>query len=231
MGAMIRGVFPLIAYFCVGTVITLAAAYGYLRQSGKLDDERMFRIVSLLHGINLEEIAAAHANDQSDVPPEELSFDQQQEHLQVATLHLQAKKDDLENKLSEFDTQFKQLNTQTERYNLLRQEVETFLEQRKTEVLESGIVSVRTQLQNLIPKKQAKPLLLEMIKDDRTDEVILLLNGMSARSRREILRTFDAVEDIEMLYRIQQKMLEGDPEKSFIDGKLAELQQQKQRDR
>lgn len=230
MGVIIRLLFPLLAYLCVGTVITLGAGYGYLRHSGKLDDERMFRIVSLLHGIDLGEIAKAHANDQGDVPPEEISFDQRQEHLQVATLYLQAKKDDIDNQLNEFRTQFKQLDTAIGRYNELRDEIETFLEQQRNEVLESGIVSVRNQLQNLHPKKQAKPLLEQMIKEDRTDEVILLLNGMSARNRRDILLTFDDVEDIEVLYKIQQKMLAGDPEKSFIDSKLEELQQLRQQD-
>ena len=60
MSGMIRIFFPLIGYFCVATVITMAAGYGYLRSSGALDDETMFQIVSLIHGIDLDEIAEAN---------------------------------------------------------------------------------------------------------------------------------------------------------------------------
>lgn len=230
MGTLIRLLFPLIGYFCVATVITLGAGYGYLRHTQMLDDDRMFQIVSLLHGVDLNKIAAAYDPVKEEVPPEEVSYEQQEEKRLVATLHYQEKQEDLEKLLGEFESQFKQLNVATARYQNFRQTVENYLNRQQEKVLESGLVAVRNQLQNLTAKKQAKPLLVQMIKEDRTDQVILLLNGMSPRNRREILRTFDSPDDIEMLYRIQQKMLAGDPEKTFIDDKLKELQQLKQQD-
>ena len=57
MGMMIRLLFPLIGYVAVATVITMAAGYGYLRHTGNLDNERMFQIISLLHGIDTDKIA------------------------------------------------------------------------------------------------------------------------------------------------------------------------------
>ena len=57
MGALIRILFPLIGYFCVAATITTVAGYGYLRHNGILDDEKMFQIVSLVHGVDLEQIA------------------------------------------------------------------------------------------------------------------------------------------------------------------------------
>ena len=76
MGMIIRILFPLIAYLSVATVITLTAGYGYLKQTGKLDDDRIFQIVSLLHNVDLDEIAKQHGTDQQDVPPEEQSRQQ-----------------------------------------------------------------------------------------------------------------------------------------------------------
>ncbi|MCA9230400.1 MAG: hypothetical protein KDA57_07100 [Planctomycetales bacterium] len=230
MGALVRIMFPLIAYFCVGTVVTLGAAYGYLRFSGKLDDERMFRIVSLLHGVNLEEIAETYEKNRGDVPPEEPSIEQREEEIQLAVLLRQGKRDDLKNLNNEFDTRYKLLTTQQGRFENYKDEVEVYLEQRKAEAIKSGIVAVRSQLQMLIAKKQAKPLIIQMVDDDRMDDVILLLNGMSAKSRRDILRTFDSEEEIQMVYKIQERILQGDPERSFIDDKLQELQEGKQQD-
>jgi len=228
MAGMIRLLFPLVGYLCVASTITAAGGYGYLRYSGILDDEKLFRIVSILHDIDLQEVTDREKADQEEVPPEEMSYEQRQEHLQMATLHLQAKKDDLEKQLNEFQTQFRQLNIANARYQAYKEDVEKYLQQRKKEAQEEGLLAVRKQLQNLAPKRQAKPLLVKMIKDDRADEVITLLNGMPTKKRSDILKTFDTVEDIDMLYRIQEKMLSGDPVKPFIDEKLKELNQMKE---
>ena len=224
MAAMIRILFPLIGYLCVATVITLVAGYGYLRQTQVLDDQRMFRIVSMLHGIDLDEVAEEYENSNEEVPPEEPSFDQQQQQLQVASLHLQAKQDEVEKEIDEFDSRFKRLGIRMGRFNKLHDEVETFLKQRREDALESGIMAVRSQTKKLDPKKQAKPLLIKRIKAGEMDDVILILNGMSPKDRDAILRTFTSEEELNMLYDLHQQMLAGDPEKSFIDGKLDELQ-------
>ena len=65
----------------------------------------------------------------------------------------------------------------------------------------------------------------------RIEEVVLLLNGIKDRSRREIIRTFDTPEDIDMLKQIYEHMLSGHPEKTYIESKLKELQQLKKQDR
>jgi len=223
MGTLIRVLFPLLGYFCVATVITIAAGYGYLRQTGKLNDENMFRVVSLLHGVDLEEIAAANKTDQEDVPPEEMSFEQRQQHLLMTTLHLQAKKDDIEKNIAEFQAQASRLDTQFNRVKGLSEEVEGYLQRRKDEAMESGLVGVREQWKNLNAKKQTKQLLIKMIKEGRMNLVILLLNGMPPKNRTEILKTMDTDEDVNMLYRIEKQMLKGHPESTYIDEKMKQL--------
>ena len=79
MNALIRWTFPLIAYLCVGTVISAALGYGYLRHSGKLDDETMFRIMALVHGVDLDELAKEGTPTVEETPPEEPSFAEQQQ--------------------------------------------------------------------------------------------------------------------------------------------------------
>ena len=231
MAAMIRFLFPLIGYLCTATVITLVAGFGYMRNQGMLDDEQAFRIVSMLHGIDLDKFAESEAAEEDEVPPEESSYDQQIEYRQMATLHLQAKQDFLEKEKNDFQAEFTRLNVDMARYQSFKQEVEQYLQQREEKALESGLVAVRNQIQNLTPKKQAKPLLVQWIKEGRIEDVILLLNGLSDRSRREIILTFDTPEDVDMLKKIYEQMLDGHPEKTYIEDKLNELQQLKQQDR
>ncbi len=231
MGIIIRFVFPLIAYFSVATVLIVSASYVYLRQTKRLDDDQLFRIVSILHGVDLEEIAKQGQVDEVDVPAEELSHEQQRQQIQVATLHLQGKQDDIKNKLDEFESQFRQLNVKTSRYQSYQKDVEQYLADRKKEALESGLVAVRGHWQDLPPKKQTKELLKKLDADGHTDQVILLLNGMPKKKRTDILKTLDSEEDLKLLYKIEKKMLAGHPEKGFIDDKLEELNVQKQDDK
>ena len=230
MSSLIRLTFPLIGYFCVATVLTMGVGYGYLRHKGYLDDEKLFRIVSMLHGINLEELKEMQSEDENDVPPEEISFSDQQKQMQVALLHMQAKKDDLEKQKGEFDSIRRQANTMMGRYAEVQQEVETYLEQRKEEASESGLVDVRGQLENLDPRKQAKPLLMQMLAENRTDVVILLLSGMRPRYRNEILSTFDSEDDIALLHKMHDQMLAGHPERTFIEDQIKKLEKLKEQD-
>ncbi len=231
MGALVRIVFPLIGYLCVGTVITAAAGYGYLRNANKLDDERMFKIVALLHGVDLEEVAEAQRMGVDEIPVEELSYEAKQQQYQIAALQIQAKRADLDDDLEEFAHRQRSVDIANNRYQLLRDDVEQYLKTEQERAEEEGLVSVGEHMKGLDAKKQAKPLLLEMIKDNRIDEVIRLLNRMTSGRRKEILRTFVTEEEIAILYRIQNHIMAGDPVKPFINSKIQDLQQLKQRDR
>ena len=231
MAGLIRVLFPLVGYISTATIITIAVGLGYMRSTEMLDDEKMFRMVSLLHDVDLEQIAEKHRTGEDDIPLEESSYDQKIELGQVATLHIQAKQDDLEKQLNIFESEFKKVSGIMARYNTLTEEVDQYLRQREELAKESGLVAVRNQIENLNAKKQAKPLLIQWINERRIDEVILLLNGLRDRSRREIIKTFDRPEDVEMLKIIYEQMLAGHPEKTFIEGKLQELEKLKQQDR
>lgn len=225
MAALIRILFPLIGYFCVATVITLTAGYGYLRSNGTLNDENMFQIISLVHGIDLDEIAAANQTDEQDVPPEEMSFDDHQKHMRMNILHLQSKENDIEKLISDFEAERITLANQIKHIAKFRQEVEEYLRQKRDKASAGGLSGVIEQWKILNPGKQTKELLVKMIRDGQMDTVIQLLGGLSPSIRKDILKTFTSEDDLSMLYQIEQQMLNGGPEANFIDGKLDELNQ------
>jgi ribosomal protein L12E/L44/L45/RPP1/RPP2 len=232
MKAITRLLLPLIAYLCVGTVISAALGYGYLRQTGKLDDEKMFRIMATLHGLDLEEIAKEGQATVEETPPEEASFAAQQGQLQAATLRFDAKQKQLSDSLVQFQYQVDRVTAARERYDELRTAVEAFLTQQQNELTNSDLGAVLAQVQALIPKKQAKPLLIKYIQDGEIDLVVKILGSMKERNRREILRTFDVVpDDIDMLFQIQQHMLNDNPAKAKITEQLEALQQLKAEDK
>jgi hypothetical protein len=225
MSRIIRWTLPLVAYLCVGTVISAALGYGYLRRSGRLDDETMFRIMALLHGLDLKDIEQSGAKTADGTPPEEPSFADKQQQLQAAKLHFDAKQKQLSDSLVDFDYMLKQVSEATARYADLRGSVEKFLREQQQIVNDESLAKVRELIESLIPKKQAKPILIEMIKGGEIDHVVLILGGLKPGSRRDILRTFtDEPQDILFLDQIRSHMLNDNPAKPIIEQQLNELQ-------
>jgi hypothetical protein len=112
---------------------------------------------------------------------------------------------------------------------MLGDSVKQELETQKQMVLNQQIIEVSKQIESMDPDTQAKPMLALRIEQDRLDEVILLLNNMKPRSRTAILNTFTTEQDIENLYKVQRKMLEGGQAVEFINERLQELEQLKNR--
>jgi hypothetical protein len=222
---------PLVAYLCIGAVVSAALGYAYMRHSGKLNDETMFRIVALVQGVDLDQLAKEGQTTAEETPAEEPSFAEQQQHLLAGTLQFDGKQRQLKDSLAEFDSQLKRLSAAQERYTQLRAVVERFLKEQQAAVEDVALAKVRAQLEALIPKKQAKPILIKMIQDGQVDQVILLLSGMKPRIQQEILRTFDQPpEDIDMLYQMQKHMLTDNPARPIIEKQIEALDELKSQD-
>jgi ubiquinone/menaquinone biosynthesis C-methylase UbiE len=111
------------------------------------------------------------------------------------------------------------------RYASLRDEVRRYLEEQGKLVMSESMQKVRAQFELFDAKKQAAPLLRQYIDENRIDEVIMLLSSLKPQIQKEILRQFVEQEDRDRLYRIQRKMLAGEPMKPEIDARLKELEQ------
>jgi len=225
MSVIFRILFPLIGYVCVATVITAMLGYGYLRSRGRLGDEQMFRLVALLHDVDLEEIAQSQQLSPDKIPVEENSYAERQAQKAILQRHFEAKQEDLQRTLKGFSYQLRQVDAATTRYDAVRQDVKNFLQEQNTRIMQAGLASVRAQLEKLDPKKQAKPLLLDMVDDGRMDDVIMLLEGMKSRNRDAILNTFTDKKELDILYEIQSQMMSGKPLKPKIDEALETLNQ------
>lgn len=228
---MIRFLFPLIGYLCVGTVISAAAGIGYLRYTQRLDDDRMFRILALLHGVDLDELQEEQTEQKSETPPEELSYQQQMRNLQETVLDFDVKQRLLAVSRADFQAQLQRIAARTDHYSRLRTDVENYLKSRKEVVTEEAMQKVVRQLEGMNPKKQLRPWLIQHIESGRTEEVVAILGSLSSRVQRDVLKAFDTPEDIDLLHRIHSKMLDGEPVKPYIEEQMRALEQLQQQDR
>ena len=231
MSALIRILFPAIGYFCVAAVIAAVGGYGYMMATERLDNEKLFRIAAIVHGVDLEAIAQEQQDNSQEVPPAESSYEQQRRRHQMASLQIQAKQNDLTEQLNRFDHQIKELVIQNARYQQLRDEVDEYLKQQSNRAVETGRLAFREQLKSLDARKQAMPLLKQMIQEGELDEVILALNGLPTSTSSAILKAFKEPEDIQLLRELHKHILAGHPVKPEIDRKLKELEKLKQQDR
>ena len=140
-------------------------------------------------------------------------------------LHLQSKQNDIAKNIEDFKAVRAQLGADIEYYSRFRNEVETYLKQKLDEAKAAGLAGVREHWKNLNAKKQTKELLKRMIQDGNMDTVIDILSGLNANTVKEILKTLDTPDDLDILEQIEAQMLSGGPEADFIENKLGELNQ------
>src|SRR5688572_22069377 len=108
MGKIINLLIALIGDFCVATVTTFALILGYMWHTDRLNDEKVFRIVALLHDVDLQQIAQSQKKSGEEVPAEEPSVNEklhqqlvQDRNYEVKFLALQRGKQDYEHSFQE----------------------------------------------------------------------------------------------------------------------------------
>jgi hypothetical protein len=219
---MIRFLFSLIGYVATATVITMALGVGYLWKSEKLTDEKMFRMVALLQGVDLQQIADEQKSAESEVPPEEPSLDTVADQQHVLDRNHEVKMLSLQRGRTEFDARMLELKTQSERFDRMASEWENRLKQQGELTTQENITKVITDLEQVKPVT-AKDLLMRWIEEDRMQDVILLLGRMSDSKKAKILKSFTTPEELDKLHEIHRLMMDSSESKQQLEQAQDEL--------
>src|SRR5262245_25908740 len=223
MGAINRILFPLIGYLATATVITLTLFLGYLWHSDQMTDDKMFRIIALVQGVDLQKLADEQNKSDEEVPAEEASLDNLAGQQQVLDRNFEVKQLALQRGRNEYDTRLQLLKEQTERYDrLARQHLDRLKQEAELTTLEN-VTKVVTTLEQVKPAT-AKKLLLQWIDEDRMDDVITLLGRMSENKKGKILNSFSTDEELAKLHEILNLMIDGTVEKEKLSKAINELE-------
>ena len=222
---ILRLLFAAIGYTCVATIISLAAGAGYLLQSGQLNDEKMFRIMAILHNVDLEKMAASQAPQEGEIPDEEPSYDELRKQRHLLSRDFEVRNQTLNTSISTFLFNLDLLTIEREQYSELADNLKSRLEQTRQEARDAGLTRARQDIEQLKPNV-AKDLLMKMDKDGNLDQVVLLLTEMSQTAITDILQKFRTEPDLEFLDKIHQKLIQGYPETPVIDQVEQELNEQ-----
>jgi hypothetical protein len=208
MAKIIRTLFGVIGYVCVATTITLALILGYLWHTDRLNDEKVFRMVALLHDVDLEQIARARQKSGDEVPPEEASLDDVLRHQHIQDRNFEIKLLALQQGRQEYDHRLQQLKEQTDRYDRLASDWQSKLKQQQELATQENLAKVVSQLEQVQPDV-GKDMLLRWIDEGRMDDAILLMSKMAENKLAKILKKFETDEELDKLHEVHQRIISG----------------------
>jgi hypothetical protein len=222
MGKIINLLLALIAYVCVATVITAALVVGYMWQTDRLNDDKVFRIVALLHDVDLEQIAESQQKTDNEVPPEERSLNEMLHLQQVQDRNYEVKLLALQRGKQDYDHSFQELKKEIDRYDRLAQDWQSKLRQQEEVRNQENIAKVVSQLEQVRPEV-GKAELLRWIAEGRIDDAIVLMSKMSETKLGKILKTFETDTELDTLHEIHERIIGGSAETEQLEKALGEL--------
>lgn len=214
----------LIGYLCTAAVITLALGVGYLWSTNRLDDERMFRMVALLHDVDIDRIQnESESETAGEVPEEEPSPEDVEWQRQVLARNHELKAEALKRNKLIFDASYNRLVTDRKRFDEIASKLETRLKQDGELASKKNLDQV-VHILELQKPDQGKDELLQILEEDNgIEDAIKIINKMSQAKLKKIVQQFQTPEEKEKLHTMLGVMLQGGLQKEIFESALEEL--------
>ncbi|WP_442484904.1 hypothetical protein [Aeoliella sp. SH292] len=215
-----RALFSLIGYVSTATLIAAAIGLLYLRHSQLITNEKVFRMVAVMHDVDLNKIAEGDKSKEKEVPPEEASLDDMAMIREVKLRDYEVKMNALEVGKQEFERSFRDINEGRQRYDQMAKELEERLNQQKELSSKENLNAVVTALESMGPSEAKKLLLMFFNEPGGKRDVILLMKAMQPNKLKKVLMQFKTEAELKDYHELQRLMLEGYPEAPEIDNML-----------
>ncbi len=211
-------------YFCVATVIALLAAIAGLWFKGALDQQRLYRVMASLHGIDLvtmqrELIEEAKASDQ-----EQASARERLALQTLKSLDLDLRERSVSKGLDSLTSLEAHLEIETTRFEDLKKSYAAKLKELEEEELSTSMKELQRTLEAIRPA-QAKEQIQKMVEDGALDDVVTIVKNMAIDKRKKIIAEFKEGADEDELYQILKNLRLGEPVVSNLKKAQDELQQ------
>ena len=211
MGKLISLAMLLMTAACTATVIAAAALAGYGFMQGYLSKEKIGKMVAVAQGA---ELASAEPNTKKaaveETRPEQPSFDQVIEARAVKTRNLELREQAVVNATNQLRAEQTKLGDSQTALKKAQQAYAEQLANVEKRSSDLGWDANRRDLSALKPK-QAKELILLMVKKDEIKQVVSLLLPMPDQKRAKIFAEFKTPEDLERVDEIMRLVRQGEP--------------------
>jgi hypothetical protein len=182
----------------------------------------MFRVLALLQGVDLQQIAETQRNSDDEVPPEEPSMQAVLGQQQMLDRNFEVKLLALQRGRQEYDHRLSQLREKSERYDRLARDWEQRLRQQDETTTQENMAKVISDLEQVKPAT-AKNLMMRWIEEGKMNDVITMLGKMSENKKKKILQSFATQEELDKLHEIHRLMLDKSVNKVELNKALDEL--------
>ncbi len=224
MGRLVGMIAGLICYLSVATMLAAGAGFVYLRATGKLDEQRLARIVALLQGIETTEKPAEAPTEKKQQDVEQPSYDERDKARQLHSRQLEMRELALKTGLERIRFEQRVLTEEKDRYERLKTAFEEQLATLRDGAKSSGRENIRLIWENIKPKL-AKEQILEMLEAQEINEVVAILSAVPIAKRAKIISEFKTPEEAAKLDQILRLIRQGVPETNLIDKTRAQIQE------
>ena len=213
---MLRLFTQLLMVTCVATIISLSLGLGYLWASGKLNNDKVFRMLALAHEIDLSGLDGASEARASEGSQEEMSYEQLQSHRARMSRDMELQKLALDKGLEQLRTEQRQVLEAQKYYVNVRNGFRVELAKVTNDALDQGIARARNMLENMKPE-MAKDHIMRMIKSDEIDDVVTILGNMAEDRRKKIVDKFQIEVEKQEMQKIMRRIRQGYPVTPLVD--------------
>jgi hypothetical protein len=216
MGKLLGGVTALFAYFCVATMVALAAGVAYLFSTSTLDSGKFSKIMAIVRGVELPDHKPDDAKKPKDANYEQMSYEERRQLRALDARQLEMREQSLRSGLAQAQFERKQLEEERDRYTLLQNEYKDQLASLRNSALSAGRDNVRLIWENIRPK-QAKQQILQMVAADETNDVVAILSAMPIGKRAKIISEFKDPDEVKKMDEILRRIRTAAAEISVLD--------------
>ncbi len=243
MMGLYRILAPVLAAFCIGTVISAAAGMMYLLSAGKIDREKMFQIVAVIQDVDLAAMQQKEEAARKPLESEQISLEQVLQKRVEQSLARDMREMALDKALDDLRRLQNDLTIDRRRYNELKESFDNRLQSLEQGAREAGILELQRTLEAIKPK-QAKEQILKIIEeagqsadgsangnDESLNAVVTILKGMPVDSRKKIIAEFKTADESAKLHDILNRIRRGIPETDIYKQTRDQLDEFKSREK
>lgn len=222
-GRMLHGSFVLVMYLALATLIAEALMYWFLSSRWQLDADKFAQMLAVAQGIEINRAPPSAPQEPARKIAEQFSYEQLLDARAMKDKNLQLREQALASALAQLKSEQQKLTDAEKRYRDLLNEYKTELDKTSKGAKAQGRDEVRRILETIKPK-QAKEMLLGMLENKETEEVVMLLGGMSDTKRAKILGEFKTPEENKKIEEVLRQIRRGVPEAPVAEKAKQQLQ-------
>lgn len=214
IGKLLRLLTAGFACFCMATIIAQAGMLAWLSSKGLLGREKIAQVATLIREGELPSTRHAQAASAEAPPTVTLADIEAARSLRLRQFELREQATN--NVLTQVRFETEQLAREKDRFDRVYESFEKQLGKDRVTALTQGNENARLLLES-IKSKQSKELIMEMLKADEIDEVVMLFGAMPIAKRAKIAAEFKTEEELKKLDEIVRRIRQGLPDAAIID--------------